>query len=244
MYAREALWIGFSGAVWKPNAVKVLVGGVNAVSGLPDHRDLGDPQDYLVCPQQPWLDGFNAGDGIIRQFVAMPMGEGYAVEAGHGLPEQGGVTIVAFEPMPGRFPDVPPALLGPQRFATPRPAETHEMVVGAGGLIRQKIYRDPYTREVWDTTHRVCATVTMVNSLWFAELTGRQPPPTPIDARTYAAAGLPWFDLFDEDMPTLAPSGGAPARTIGERDRELGRQTGDEAIDVERGHITELRRPK
>lgn len=33
-----------------------------------------------TCPRQPWLDGINSGDGYIRQFVAMKLGEGYTVE--------------------------------------------------------------------------------------------------------------------------------------------------------------------
>ena len=32
-------------------------------------------------PDQPWLDGINAGDGFIRQFVAVPLGLGATVEA-------------------------------------------------------------------------------------------------------------------------------------------------------------------
>jgi hypothetical protein len=27
-----------------------------------------DPQNYVVVPGQPWLDGFAAGEGLIRQF--------------------------------------------------------------------------------------------------------------------------------------------------------------------------------
>ena len=65
MYQREALWISFSAASWKPNAVTVSVGGVNAVSGEPDDRRLHpQPQNYLVCPNQPWLDGINSGFGL------------------------------------------------------------------------------------------------------------------------------------------------------------------------------------
>jgi hypothetical protein len=57
-------------------------GGINAVSGLPDaDESLGEPQNYLVCPDQPWLDGCNIGDGVIRQFVAMPLGQGYSMHA-------------------------------------------------------------------------------------------------------------------------------------------------------------------
>jgi hypothetical protein len=41
MYQREALWFGFSGAWWKPNAVKIAVGGVNALSGQSDGPNQG-----------------------------------------------------------------------------------------------------------------------------------------------------------------------------------------------------------
>lgn len=35
----------------------------------------------MVSPEQPWLDGIADGDGTVRQFVAMPLGSGYSVEA-------------------------------------------------------------------------------------------------------------------------------------------------------------------
>ena len=78
MYQREALWLSFRGAHWRPNAVKVAIGKINAVTGKPWDQTLhAAPQDYLVCPDQPWLDGINAGEGYIRQFVALPLGMGY-----------------------------------------------------------------------------------------------------------------------------------------------------------------------
>ncbi len=76
MYQREALWLGFSAAAWKPNAVKISIGGINAISGEPADCELrSDPQNYIVCPTQPWLDGIQIGQGLIRQFVAMPLGK-------------------------------------------------------------------------------------------------------------------------------------------------------------------------
>jgi len=82
MYQSETLWISFQDRYWKPNAVKVAVGKVNAVSAKPwEQKLLPGENDYLVCPPQPWLDGINAGEGYIRQFVAMPLGMGYTVEA-------------------------------------------------------------------------------------------------------------------------------------------------------------------
>lgn len=222
LYRREALWIGISGAIWKPNALKVVVGGINAVSGTPDEgAGLGAPQDYLLCPPQPWLDGFNAGDGTIRQFVAMPLGEGYAIEAAHGLPERGGLRLVAFEPRPGIFPEAPPpAPPGPVRFQAPQPAEPHLMALGAGGRMRQKIYPDPHGLAAWDPKSRAEAAVVLLAAPHFATLTGGTPPPTPIDAETYARAGLPWFEIYDQDLGTVGPAGGPPPRTVGEHEGE------------------------
>lgn len=38
-------------------------------------------QDYVVLPDQPWLDGIATSPSQVRQFVAMPVGQGYTVEA-------------------------------------------------------------------------------------------------------------------------------------------------------------------
>ena len=79
MYQSEALWINFSSDY--PFAVKVAAGKINAVTGEPWMTDMrSDPQNYVVVPEQPWLDGFAVRKGVIRQFVAMPLGAGYSVE--------------------------------------------------------------------------------------------------------------------------------------------------------------------
>src|SRR5215218_6993575 len=111
MYQREAAWLSFSPIDWGPQAVKVAVGMVNAVSGDPWSEAIvaGREQDYLVCPPQPWLDGINAGDAVVRQFVAMPLGMGYTVEGQLTGDERfGGIQLLCFAPKPGRFPDSPP----------------------------------------------------------------------------------------------------------------------------------------
>jgi hypothetical protein len=89
--------------------------------------------------------------------------------------------------------------------------------------MRQKIYPDPYGIETWDQGRYGSVTVHIVNSLQFRELTGIEPPPTPIDAKTYTEYGLPWFDLYDEAKGDLAPSDRlATAKTIAARDQERG----------------------
>ena len=110
MWQREAMWMSFGG---EPTAVKVAAGKVNAVSGKPWNKELAasqsggkDPiQDYLVANPQPWLDGFNVGDGVIKQFVAMPLGMGYSVEGQvTGKEEFGGLQLLVVPSKEGKIP--------------------------------------------------------------------------------------------------------------------------------------------
>ncbi|MEE4543802.1 hypothetical protein V2S66_17725 [Streptomyces sp. V4-01] len=97
VYQREAMWLSFSSPV--PVALQIGVGKVCAVSGRPWSDRLGrDPQNYVVLPLQPWLDGINSGDGTIRQFVAVPLGLGATVEGQvSGEEVWGGVQLQVFE---------------------------------------------------------------------------------------------------------------------------------------------------
>jgi hypothetical protein len=206
MYQREALWLGFDAADWKPNAVQVGVGNINAVSGESWTENLNaDPQNYLVCPDQPWLDGINAGEGAIRQFVAVPLGCGRSVEAQlSSEPEAGGIRLTVFEPLPGRFPDQPPPPKPVSFGAQAMMAAAPGLGLGAGGKMRQKIYPDPYGIDVWDPENRRSIFIHIVDSIRFREITNLDPPPTPVDARTYTEYGFPWFDLYDEHRQTIA----------------------------------------
>lgn len=245
MYQREALWLGFSAASWKPNAVKISVGGVNAISGEPDDNELRTaPQNYIVCPNQPWLDGIHTGQSSIRQFVAMPLGQGYTVETSlTGAEVLGGIQIVTFEPKPGRFPDQPPVESdpGPVRSAIPR-GGFGQMGLGAGGAIKQKIYPDTYGFDTWDQDNYGRTFIHILNSLQFQEITGIEPPPTPLDARTYSEYGLPWFDLYDEVKGSLAPSESLnQVNTISDRDTERGNLVeGDASFEVLESQIKKL----
>jgi hypothetical protein len=250
MYQREALWLGFDGAFWKPNAVKIGVGRINAVSGEPwDVRLHGEPQDYLVCPDQPWLDGINAGSGVIRQFIAMPLGLGYTVEAQvTGVEEYGGIQILVYEPRPGRFPDHPPAARpgGPQRLSAPSPKGAAEMGLGAGGQVRQKIYPDPYGIEAWDPGNYGQLSVHILNSEQYREVTGRDPPPTPISTRTYTEHGFPWFALYDDSQGDLsAPERLTKIESVQALEAKEGAPTEQEtSIDIAASQIRKLRHGK
>jgi hypothetical protein len=257
MYQREALWIRFSARHWKPNAVKIAVGKINAVSGKPwDQALRAEEKDYLVCPPQPWLDGINAGKDMIRQFVAMPLGTGYTVEGQiTGEERFGGIQIIVYEAKPGKFPDEPPRVAAVRMRAAQAPEAMRrlavlgggaEMGLGAGGKMRQKIYPDPHGIDTWDPDNFGRIYVHIVNSMMYREITGENPPPTPVTARTYAQHKLPWFDLYDESMDSIAaPEALQNVQSIKEKDAEHGftPQQDDEPVDVPEDQIVKYEMP-
>lgn len=243
MYQREALWLAFDCPWWRAVAVQVGIGKVDAITGKPwRERLLKTRQNYVVCPGQPWLDGINAGDGFIRQFVAMPLGMGYTVEGQiTGKEEHGGFQIRVVEPLPGKFPDRPPRrhLARQSSFADGDGVycvmEPATMGLAAGGRMRQKIYPDPHGHGTWDDETSGRVYVHIANSMMYREITGMEPPPTPVTARTYTQLGLPWFALWDEEKGDLAPSddlAGVTSVTEMDTKKGFGAQQDDSPVDT------------
>jgi hypothetical protein len=198
MYQREAMWLAFECPWSRRVAVQIGIGKINAITGKRWRDKLNKTrQNYVVCPDQPWLDGINAGDGFIRQFVAMPLGSGVTVEGQlTGEEEFGGIQ----KPKPGIVPE--PGYRGVEMVCCLEPS----MGLGAGGRMTQKIYPDPYGWDTWDEDNDARVFVHIANSEMYHEITGEAPPPTPIDVRTYIEYGFPWFDLYDGDLGDVATS--------------------------------------
>jgi len=139
MYQREAMWMSFSSS--DPFAVKVYFSGVNAVSGE-SAKETGQTmmrrfnllekrksiQDYVVAPDQLWLDGIASSDGKVRQFVAMPLGSGYSVEAQITGEEMVGGLQIEVTPskvaphLLKKLPPPPPPSFGPRTQSEFRPS--------------------------------------------------------------------------------------------------------------------------
>ncbi len=228
LYQREALYLEFAGVKWRPSVLKVAVGRVNAVTGKPFDQDIrAQSQDYVVIPDQQWLDGINKGNGVVSQFVAMPLGKGYTIEeqitdeAVHG-----GFQLMAYDSHEAVFPDDSPeqrreneysyserhsekdALCSaPKRMgmmaATAPSLEPFEMGIAVGGSIKQKIITDQYGAESWDSETATPVCIHIVNSEAFRAITGLKAPKTPITAYSYEKRGLPWFSKYDESTPGL-----------------------------------------
>lgn len=259
MYQREALWLAFEAASWKPNAVKIGIGKIDALTGKAWDDELhADPQNYLVCPHQPWLDGINSGAGVIRQFIAMPLGAGYTVEGQlTGQEQVGGLQVLVYDPLPGLFPDQPPAPKpfdflpggpesGPLRLASNAPSAKANaqpipaMGLGAGGQITQKIYPDPYGLQTWDQSSAGRVSVYILNSQQYQAVTGEPPPPTPVNARIYTEAGFPWFALYDEhkgDLPAASALAGIQSVQAIDESKATPSGEDESSIDVDDSQV-------
>lgn len=211
MYQSEAMWVNFSGRY--PFAVKVATGKINAVTG--EGWDIGlsrEPQDYITTPLQPWLDGYCVEKGVIRQFVAMPLGSGYSAEEQIvGETEHGGLQIVAYPMKPSAYEKLEKKSLRQTMgqtilLACAEPAGAFDMGLAPGGRMRQEIYDDPHDPGDWDLMHSSRCFVHIANSLVWREITGEKPPTVPPTAREYARAGLPWFDYYDDDGTAVGGS--------------------------------------
>ena len=216
IWQAEAMWLFFKSdyvegrAARYPFAVKVATGKISAITGEPWRRGLSrNPQNYLVTPQQPWLDGYCVEKGIIRQFVAMPLGEGYSVEEQlTGEAEFGGLQIEVFpmraEVFERRFPVVARTYLMEMEFGgVAFCAMAGGMGLAPGGRMRQEIYADRYSIDDWDTEHASRCFVHLVNSVTWQAVTGQRPPSRPPTARQYTEAGYPWFDYYDAELKAL-----------------------------------------
>ena len=240
MYQSEALWVNLHGRY--PFAVKVATGKINALTGESwtdgIHRD---PQDYMVTPNQPWLDGYCVEKGTIRQFVAMPLGGGYTVEEQiTGEAEHGGLQVVVYPMKAEAYQELHQqrervfsvALdMGSVAMAAP---SAPDMGLAPGGRMKQEIFDDPHAFDVWDTRASARCFVHITNSLAWRAVTGEEPPTTPLTSREYQDAGLPWFDFYGGDREALEGAKElAGLKTVKEIGEEKGEQPLPENESVE-----------
>ena len=207
MYQSEAMWINFHGDY--PMAIKIAAGKIDAITGDDWKNDLTeDPQDYVVIPEQPWLDGFCVDKGLIRQFVAMPLGAGYTAEEQlTGEAEHGGIQIIAY-PMKAKVYEERYARMETMSDVCYMASEIvgapeAEMGLAPGGLMRQEIYDDPFGFDVWDTSVSSRCFIHIVNSMQYFAVTGQKPPTEPPTAVDYTEAGLPWFEYYASELKAL-----------------------------------------
>ena len=186
---------------------------INAVTGEAWRQGLHrDPQDYVVSPDQPWLDGFAIEKGVIRQFVAMPLGAGYSVEEQlTGEAEWGGIQI-SIVPLKAHIWRAKRAAWEKEKESERHYAMnecrsmsicSESMGLAAGGRMRQEIYPDTFNLDDWDIGAAQRVFVSLVHAKDWKKITGDAAPNEPPTAKEYSEAGLPWFDYYGKDQGAL-----------------------------------------
>lgn len=199
---------------------------------LLEKKDNSKEQDYVVVPSQPWLDGFNVGKGIIRQFIAVPLDSGYTVEEQlTGNAEHGGLQIMAYPMKKSEYEKLENAeiqaklkaslantvlrsarsisnsnsgfMLTASCGAAAAASEDYadegdSMGMGAGGFMKQEIFKDKYGFEVWDQTQSQKVFVHLLNSLQYENVTGKKIT-SQLNKKIYSSYGYPWFDFYSEE---------------------------------------------
>lgn len=200
MYQAEAMWIYFNSSDDYPFAIKVATGKICAVSGETWQNSLHeDPQDYVVIPDQPWLDGYCVGESVIRQFVAAPLGSKLTVE--HQLTGEesiGGIQFIVYPMKRKRYLKMIRKYERVLEAPTMVKESSREMGLAAGGKMRQEIYEDEYGLDAWDQANSSRCFVTLLNARQWFSITGKIPAQRPISAQDYDRFGLPWFDYYGE----------------------------------------------
>lgn len=227
MYQSEALWIDFSGRY--PIAIKIGTGKINAISGESWSSGIKHPrqvseansgktnqakQNYVVIPEQPWLDGYCAEEAVIRQFVAMPLGGGVTVEEQlNSGSEFGGMQIEAFPLRPEKWEAMERERIAREKldedacydepimrysYAKPPMPCDLSMGIAKGGRIEQEIYEDTFDVNDWDLSCSTRCWVHLCNSELWEQITGEKPPHKPFSANEYIQEGLPWFDYYSD----------------------------------------------
>jgi hypothetical protein len=208
MHQAEAMWISFGSRY--PMAVMVATGKVNAITGSPLTRGLHRaPQDYLVTPDQPWLDGFCVEKGLIRQFVAMPLGEGYSVEEQISrTAEHGGLQLIVRPLKAAAYRRLQRGRVDISRRSTDDAVWLcqADMGLAPGGRMRQEVYEDRFESADWAQKHVSRCFITIINTALWPSLTGETPPSVSPTASDYTKAGLPWFDYYDSGAVALPGS--------------------------------------
>ena len=300
MYQSEAMWIEFESPFGYPFAVKVASGKRCAITGEEwmdglvagervTRKETINLQNYLVAPKQKWLHGFCTGTGVVRQFVAMPLGSGATVEEQlTGKAEFGGLQIQVYPSHPFHYKKVEPRRKSainiwsnqPTTPSVNQPAQAMEdfpsaggwwsirrdckesvkaqlpnpiwelpsmtekmeapseacveekkslpimekrvemseqasslsdaddpfkeeafcldLGLGAGGQIKQEIYKDEKGLSAWDCRHTSRVFVHLMNAQQWENVTSKPIDRRPLSREQYERNGLPWSEAYEE----------------------------------------------
>lgn len=173
----EAVWLGFQGAYFKPNAVKVGFGDRDAIAcGEWDDILRSNPQNYLVCPAQLSLETMCVDE--VTRLQITPLSADWIANR---------IRLIVYEPLE-------------DHVASERSDRVHHQAnvlhsiepdAGIKQKITGEIHPDPYGTDTWDSETTGCFQVFMASHEQYTQITGCQPPPAPSPSDVYSGYLLP-----------------------------------------------------
>lgn len=93
-------------------------------------------------------------------------------------------------------------------LVTEPPPKAQAVALGAGGRIAQRIEPDTSNNpRMWDVDSSRLLGIQLLDARTFRQVTGLPAPETPVTAETYAALGLPFFQLMGKDGKKMGGKG-------------------------------------
>lgn len=97
--------------------------------------------------------------------------------------------------------------------------DNNKIGLARGGLIKQSIYKDSYLECSW--LYSMSFELELVNSYQFNKLFNKKMPPTVVSVKKYMDAGFPWFQLYDEHIPTITETNNTVDVSLIEKTKSL-----------------------
>lgn len=103
------------------------------------------------------------------------------------------------------------------------------MGVAPGGKIKQVIKPDTYPN-AWLLDKTTTFNVQILNAASFERVTGHKPPPSSLDAKTYAEHGYPFYRLDEEKSSIFGNFG--DIKSVGQMDGKVENELEIEAVQI------------
>lgn len=177
----EAVWLGFQSAETMPSAIKIGVGGNDAITGGEWNAKLSaEPQNYIVCPPQLSFET------VCRKHDGQRQITGGASTLDRSDWMANSISLAVYQSR--------------QRYHVEQSERESNIVYcepdanEAGGALPDRnlhIHRDPYGLDNWDTTRSGSFNVYMVDHQLYRRITKRDAPPAPSSDDVYQRNTLP-----------------------------------------------------
>lgn len=186
--------------------VAMPLGGGHTVEGQLSGEERYGGLQILSCPIKPGIIPANPwSSDVAAAGSLMPKSLGFAPYSAEACFAEPAMAMDMVDECAGFGAPAPVAHTHSlRRSRSSRPfSKQANMGMGAGGLMRQEIYKDTYGVDSWDQDKAARVFVHLCNAQQWQAITGEQPHSTVTDHSSYHGQ---WFDVVDHGIPSVPGS--------------------------------------